>query len=63
MLKFNVLGAAGVTVALAFVLGIVGWTSAVKIAGWGKAPTKEASAIPRPYSDVEHSGRVYPNFK
>jgi hypothetical protein len=57
--RFNVAG----LVALGVVLGILGWTSAVKIAGWGNAPTKEASATPRPYSDVERSGRVYPNFK
>jgi hypothetical protein len=48
MLKLNVLGAAGVIVALAVVVGILGWTSVVKISGWGNAPTKEASATPRP---------------
>ena len=62
MLKSNGFNAAGL-VAIVVVLSILAWTSAVKIAGWGNAPTKAASATPQPYSDVERSGRVYPNFK
>jgi hypothetical protein len=63
MVRFHVLGVAGLTVAIAVVLGILGWTSIVKATGWGNAPTREASARPQRYSDMERSGRVYPNFR
>jgi hypothetical protein len=62
MFKFQAFNVAGL-VAIGVVLGILVWTSADKISGWSNAPTREASATPSPYSDVERSGRVYPNFK
>jgi hypothetical protein len=44
------------------VVGLLGWTGSVKIWGWGKASTQEASAMPSRMSDYERSGRAYPSF-
>jgi hypothetical protein len=46
MFKFKAFNVAGLA-AIGVVLGILVWTSAVKISAWSNAPTREASATPR----------------
>jgi hypothetical protein len=60
MINVRLAQAAVLGFAMALVIGILGWTGTIKIWGWGKAPTQEASATTSRMSDYERAGRVYP---
>lgn len=63
MTKISLVQTAVLGFAMAVVIGILGWTGAIKISGLNNAPTREANGAPHRLSDIERPGRVYPGFK
>ena len=60
MINSSVMQVFALAFAIALVIGILGWTGAMKIGGWSRAPAQEAHATPSRISDYERSGRADP---